>query len=107
MAMTTADGQSLSCGSSNNRWLLLVTPLVAMLAVMAEAGSAFAQCATPNTVLCAKQTADQEKLLSPFNQLLSTAAGAALLNANLQIDNGIYLHSTQAQEIASSTILVV
>ena len=78
-----------------------------MLAVMAGTGSAFAQCATPDTVLCAKQTADQERLLSPFNQLLSTAAGAALLNANLQIDNGIYLNSTQAQKIASSTILVV
>jgi subtilase-type serine protease len=78
-----------------------------MLAVMAGAGSAFAQCATPDTALCVKQTADQEQLLSPFNRLISTAAGAALLNVNLQTDNTIYLNSTQAQKIASSTVLVV
>src|SRR5580704_17757397 len=70
-------------GGSTFRALgISVIPLVVMLAVMAGTGSAFAQCATPDTVLCAKQTADQERLLSPFNQLLRTAAGAALLNAN-------------------------
>jgi subtilase-type serine protease len=106
MAMTTA-GRTVGGGNFSNRWLLYVIPLAAMLAIMGGAGSAFAQCATADTVLCAKQTADQEKLLSPFNQLRGTAAGVALLNANLQTDNGIYLNSTQAQKIASSTVLVV
>ena len=87
--------------------LLRAVPFAMMLATAAGPGSAFAQCATANTVLCDKQTAEQEKLLSPFNLLRDTAAGVALLNANLQTDNSIYLNATQAQKIASSTVLVV
>ncbi len=87
--------------------LLGAVPFAAMLAATVVPGSAFAQCATPDTVLCAKQTADQARLLSPFNLLRNTAAGVASLNANLQTDNGIYLNATGAQKIASSTILVV
>ena len=79
-----------------------------MLAIIGGgAGSAFAQCATPVTALCPGQTADQEKLLSPFNTLLGTPAGVSLLNTSLQTDNSIYLNSTPAQKIASSTVLVV
>ena len=72
--------------------LLGAVPFAAMLAATVVPGSAFAQCATPDTVLCAKQTADQARLLSPFNLLRNTAAGVASLNANLQTDNGIYLN---------------
>jgi outer membrane autotransporter protein len=87
--------------------LLRSMPFAALLAATTGPGPAHAQCATPNVALCAGQTADQEKLLSPFNLLRDTAAGTALLDANLQTDNSIYLGSTPAQKIASSTALVV
>src|SRR5579871_2664363 len=70
-------------------------------------GTAFAQCAPANIALCKAQTADQESLLSSFNALPNSTAGQALLNANLQTENTIYLTATPAQKIASSTILVV
>ncbi len=41
--------------------LLGAVPFAAMLAATVVPGSAFAQCATPDTVLCAKQTADQAR----------------------------------------------
>jgi outer membrane autotransporter protein len=56
---------------------------------------------------CALQAADQERLLAPFNGLLSTAEGRALLDANLQKQVDIYLNSTQADKIASGTILIL
>ena len=54
----------------------------------------------------ADQVTDQETLLAPFNDLLNTPAGQAVLTANLQTINAIYLNSTQAQKIASGTVLI-
>jgi outer membrane autotransporter protein len=56
---------------------------------------------------CTGQCADQATLLAPFNALLDTPAGVAVLDANLQIQNDIYLGSTQAQKIAAGTILIL
>ncbi len=77
-----------------------------MLVTMAGAGSAFAQCTTVVTPLCSAQATYEINLLSPFNQLLSSPAGVAALNANLQTENNIYLNSTQAQKISSGTVLI-
>ena len=77
-----------------------------MLAIMAGAGSAFAQCTTVITALCSAQAADQENLLAPFNALVGSPVGAAVLNANLQTQDAIYLNSTQAQKVASGTVLI-
>jgi subtilase-type serine protease len=52
------------------------------------------------------QIQQQEALLAPFNALLGSAAGQAVLTANLQTINAIYLNSTQAQKIASGTVLI-
>jgi subtilase-type serine protease len=79
---------------------------VTLLATMGGAGSAFAQCTTVVTPLCASQGADQTNLLAPFNLLLRSPAGVAVLNANLQTEENIYLNSTQAQKIASGTVLI-
>jgi subtilase-type serine protease len=73
-----------------------------MLAMMAVPGSAFAQAPS-----CTGQCADQAALLSTFNNLTLTAAGRALLDANLATENNIYLNSTQAEKIAAGTILMV
>ena len=73
---------------------------------MGGAGSAFAQCTTVVTPLCASQGADQTNLLAPFNLLLRSPAGVAVLNANLQTEQNIYLNSSQAQKIASGTVLI-
>jgi len=86
------------------RRLLCAIPFATMLAAMAGPGAAFAQSCTG---LCPAQTADQEALLAPFNTLLTVPGGPALLAANLQTENYIYLNSTQAQKIASGTILIV
>jgi subtilase-type serine protease len=75
-----------------------------VLAAIAAPLSAFADGCSG---LAACQTADQEALLAPFNTLLGSPAGRALLTANLETDEAIYLNSTQAQKIASSTVLVV
>jgi outer membrane autotransporter protein len=56
---------------------------------------------------CTGQCADQAALLAPFNALLDTPAGIAVLDANLQIQNDIYLGATQAQKIAAGTILLL
>jgi hypothetical protein len=88
------------------RRLLCAVPFATMLATMGGVGSAFAQCTSVVTVLCSAQTKEQEALLSPFNLLLSSPAGVALLNANLQTEENIYLNSTQTQKIASGTILI-
>ncbi len=77
-----------------------------MLSVMAGAGTAFAQCTTVITALCSAQAADQAMLLAPFNALLGSPAGTAMLNANLQTQDAIYLNSTQAQKVASGTVLI-
>ena len=56
---------------------------------------------------CSGQCADQAALLAPFNALLDTPAGLAVLDANLQIQNDIYLNATQAQRIAAGPILIL
>jgi len=71
-----------------------------MLAAIGVPGPALAQCAPA-------QCADQATLLSPFLSLLGSPEGLAVLNANLQMEESIYLNSTQAQKIASGTVLVV
>lgn len=86
--------------------LICAVPFALILAVMPGAVPAFAQCTTVITPLCSAQASDQENLLSPFNLLLNTPAGVAVLNANLQTENAIYLRSTQAQKIASGTVLI-
>jgi hypothetical protein len=57
--------------------------------------------------LAACQATDQARLLGPFNALLGSPAGAAVLATNLQTQNAIYLNSTQAQKVASGTVLIV
>lgn len=57
--------------------------------------------------LCLQQAADQEALLAQFNTLLSSAEGRALLDANLRKQNEIYLNSSQADKVASATILII
>lgn len=99
-----AEGRvALSAASSR---LLRAIPIVTLLATMGGAGSAFAQCTTVVTPLCASQGADQTNLLAPFNLLLRSPAGVAVLNANLQTEQNIYLNSSQAQKIASGTVLI-
>src|SRR5215469_16709016 len=56
---------------------------------------------------CTGQCAEQALLLAPFNALLSSPAGIAVLDANLQTENNIYLGSTQAQKIAAGTALII
>ena len=76
-----------------------------MLAIMAGPGAAFAGSCTGTlsvAALAACQAADQEALLAPFTTLLSSPAGVALLNANLQTEENIYLNSTQAQKIQAA-----
>ena len=78
--------------------------IATMLAAMTGPGAALAQtCTGP----CAQQAADQEALLAPFNTLLHTLSGQAVLDANLQAEEQIYLNSTQADKIASGTILIL
>lgn len=86
------------------RRLRYAIPFATALAGMAGPGATPAQACT---VQCALQAADQEALLAPFNSLLFTPQGQALLDANLQKENEIYLNSTQADKIASGTILIV
>ena len=80
---------------------LLVAILVAMtLALVGAPGAALAQCAPA-------QCADQATLLSPFLSLLNTSEGVALLNANLQTEETIYLNSTQARKVTAATNVIV
>jgi len=68
-------------------------PVAAMLTTMA--GSAFAQN-------CTGVCADEVALMSSFIRLPNSAAGLALLNANLQAEESIYLNSTQAQKVTAA-----
>ncbi len=80
---------------------LIITP--ATLASTLALGAAFAGgCGS----ITACQIQQQEALLAPFNALLGTPAGQAVLTANLQTINAIYLNSTQAQKIAAGTVLI-
>ena len=91
--------------SRSARRLLCAVPIATLLAIVGGAGSAFAQVVC--TGRCPAQAADQELLLSPFNTLMSSAAGRAALAANLQTENSIYLNSTQAEKIASGTVFIL
>lgn len=86
------------------RRLRYAIPFAAALAAAAGPDAALAQSCTGR---CADQAADQEALLAPFNSLPFTAEGRALLDANLQKQVDIYLNSTQAEKIASGTILIL
>jgi outer membrane autotransporter protein len=86
------------------RWLACAIPFASALATMTASPPALAQTCTGQ---CALQAADQERLLAPFNSLLLSAEGRALLDANLQKQVDIYLNSTQADKIASGTILIL
>jgi outer membrane autotransporter protein len=81
--------------------LIYTIPFAPMLALSPPV---FAQSCTGQ---CALQAADQEALLAPFNSLLFSAEGRALLDANLAKQVDIYLNSTQAEKIASGTILIL
>src|ERR1700742_3118733 len=63
--------------------------------------------AAPALADCIGQCADQASLLAPFNALLDTPAGTAVLDANLQTQTNIYLNATQAQKIAAGPILIL
>jgi autotransporter-associated beta strand protein len=58
-------------------------------------------------LLPSTQAADQEALLLPFASLLNTPAGQALLAANLQTEESIYLNSTQAQKVTAATVAII
>lgn len=78
-------------------------PLATTLAITLVPTGAFAgNCGS----VTACQIQQQETLLAPFNALLGTPAGQAVLTANLQTINAIYLNSTQAQKVASGTVLI-
>ena len=49
----------------------------------------------------------RKTLLGYFNTLPSLTGGAALVTANLQTEENIYLNSTQQQKIASGTVFIV
>ena len=85
------------------RRLRYAIPFATALTAFAGTGAAHAQNCDAH---CTQQAADQETLLKPFNDLLSTQAGKDLLTANLQKEVDIYLNSTQADKIASGTILI-
>jgi subtilase-type serine protease len=91
-------------------WLCAI-PFGAMLTVMMAPGSAFAAgCTAAQASIVERarcQIADQETLLGYFNTLPSLAGGAALVTANLQAEETIYLNSTQQQKIASGTVFIV
>ena len=76
-----------------------VSAFAATLVIMAAPGPAVAQC----TGLCA----DQAGLLSAFTALPNSPAGQALLNANLQTEENIYLNSTQAQKVVGALDFIV
>ena len=84
--------------------LVLVIPLTTTLAIMLSWGAAAFAGSCGSVTAC--QIQQQETLLAPFNALLGTPAGQAVLTANLQTINAIYLNSTQAQKIASGTVLI-
>ena len=56
--------------------------------------------------VAACQIQHQETLLAPFNALPGTPAGQAVLTINLHTINAIYLNSTQAEKVASGTVLI-
>ena len=93
-----------------HRWLCAI-PFAAILTPTMAPGSAFAAgCTAAQATFVERarcQIADQETLLGYFNTLPSLAGGAALVTANLQAEEKIYLNSTQQQKIASGTVFIV
>jgi len=81
--------------------------VIAFATALASMAGACSASAENCNALCQAQTADQAALLATFNALPSTAEGRALLDANLAKENDIYLNSTQADKIASGTILIL
>jgi hypothetical protein len=75
------------------RRLPCAIPVAAMLTTMA--GAAFAQN-------CTGVCADEVALMSSFISLPNSAAGLALLNANLHAEESIYLNSTQAKKVTAA-----
>ncbi len=84
----------VDASASRQRSLGCVAAALASL-ILVSSGSASAQT-------CAQCT-DQVNLLSPFTTLLSSPAGLALLNANLQTEQNIYLNASQARKIVAAT----
>ncbi len=70
-------------------------PFAAMLAAMAAPGAAFGQS-------CTGQCADQAALLAPFASLLSSPAGIAVLEANMQKEENIYANATAARRVLAA-----
>lgn len=85
------------CGRRNRRLSRLASAALFGVAPV-PFGVALAAPAPSCDSLCAAQNADQRALLSPFQHLLNTPAGQALLQANLQTDESIYLNSPPAQK---------
>ncbi|HTI80320.1 MAG TPA: autotransporter domain-containing protein, partial [Acetobacteraceae bacterium] len=83
--------------------MALAIPLAISLTMVPVPDTAYADGCSSVT---ACQTEQQEALLAPLNTLLGTQAGQSVLSANLQSINAIYLNSTQAQKIASGTVLI-
>jgi autotransporter-associated beta strand protein len=88
----------------SRRGLLCIAPFATALAMMSAPVSA--------DPTCTGQCADQVALLAPFNSLWNPSgqqnpADAAVLAANLQEEEYIYLSATRAQKAASGTILVI
>ena len=103
-AMPPRSGRISRKREQSQHRLVLVIPLTMTLAIMLSWGAAAFAGSCGSVTAC--QIQQQETLLAPFNALLGTPAGQAVLTANLQTINAIYLNSTQAQKIASGTVLI-
>jgi len=85
----------------SRRSFLCVAPIATTLAIVSATGS--------SAQTCTGQCADQATLLAPFNSLWTSGTNEdkAVLAANLQAEQDIYLNASQAQKVASGTILIV
>ena len=110
--MKLADHHGISIrGQLPKRTLCRLACAIALGAMVAGPGSAFAaNCSAVQTSLVARvecQIADQKTLLGYSNTLPGLTGGAALVTANLQTEENIYLNSTQQQKIASGTVFII
>jgi len=93
--------RKVRCGLRHRmRGGLRAAPIATLLITLGAAGSASAQSSCDT--LCVDQNADQRALLLPFQQLPDTTAGLAVLQANLQTEENIYLYSSSAQKIQAA-----
>ena len=85
----------------SRRSFLCIAPIATTLAIVSATGS--------SAQTCTGQCADQATLLAPFNSLWTSGTNEdkAVLAANLQAEQDIYLNASQAQKVASGTILIV